>query len=368
MYLCVRARRAFLPSLLASVAALCLTAVPALGADDPIEEVRSLLAEAEERLEAGDHLGVNDRMQAIQALQKQVKLPLDVYDHVFLLNLRSQVVAAHSYASGKNPGVIGLNGDEPTPERLRDAARRMFDYPSGSLRQLGEADTGIKQKIVAEPKFEALHRSPRFRGIRWSSWREPRETIWGKVELDTGDPEFEALFAAIASVPSPPQGYENEAFHAWLQKYVNTHTTAADVWVFRIRCALLNPVNQGGWPTRLGLLRQKAAVAGALAELERRAKGKPSPFQAACMVNLAVANDELDKARALLERLESGPTTFLHDFALHYAQQLAMQRLLSVRKGDEDLERFANELTDRDCAFPPAAKERRGKKRAGKKR
>lgn len=116
------------------------------------------------------------------------------------------------------------------------------------------------------------------------------------------------------------------------------------MWVFLFRASFLNPVNQGGWPTRLGLLRRPEVVADVIAELDRRAGDTPpAGFAAACLVNLTIAAGDYDRARALLAALEGdAEERFLYDLAAHNARQLA----LTLRAGQGDSPELAAFLLD----------------------
>ncbi len=332
------------------------TFAPAARADeDAFDDVTAAIEEGRRLIEAKKFRPAFDRLLTVT--ERFRSAPVPIRDAYFRARFACQVNAAVAYAAGEDAGLYSAEQQD----RVRTASgavdypalgRMLFDRTLHSLRTVPEG--ALRQEILADETLAPLHRAPRFRMIRWSEWRQGREIVWGEVRLETGDAHFERTFAEIADVRPPEPQYESEPVHHYIQEAQRKARSPADAWTFRIRCALLNPVNQGGWPTRFSLLYDEHAAQAARAALEERFGEAPTPFQTTCLVNLALACGDIPATRRLLDSLASGPQ-FLHDFALNHAEQLGAR--IELANGDEkdpELKRFLDDVTDVYCGLAPA--------------
>lgn len=330
-------------------------ALPARADDDAYADVSAAITEARRKVEAKEYRAAFERLIAV--VERVRSAPIAIRNDYGRARLVCQVNGAVAYGAGEDADLYSpeqkARARKPSGETDYLAMGRvLFDRTLHSLREV--SDESMQQAILADELLAPLHRASRFRMIRWSEWRQGREIVWGDVRLETGDELFERTFAEMADVRAPDPNYEPEPVHRYLEAAQGKVRSPADAWTFRIRCALLNPVNQGGWPTRFALLYDEDAARAARAELEERFGADPSPFERVCLVNLALACGDFAATRRLLDSLASGPQ-FLHDFALNHAEQLgARMDLANGEHKDPELKRFLDDVTAVYCGLAPA--------------
>lgn len=306
---------------------------------------RAAIDEAEALIAEGDFLAANAKLAPLrgQPMSKAIK------DALFLTRCHLALRAAERYAAGED---IGLMTHEQVERQAmvefspRAAATQLLIGMLAGLRRL-PAD--VHELVLADEALRGLHDVPEFRMIRWSDWRQPRREVWPDAKVESGDAAYDSLFRQLADLPMPEAEYDAEPVDEYAHRESEFRTPGA-AWAFRFRCALLNPVRHGGWPTRLSLLQDPRAVRAALTEL--RAAGEPTGIAAAYQVNLAIAAGEREPALALLRALRTSDP-FLYDVTVHHAQQLAVRRLLADRE-NQDLRAFSAELDALACGLAPA--------------
>jgi hypothetical protein len=162
------------------------------------------------------------------------------------------------------------------------------------------------------------------------------------------------IFNRHAGEEVPQPGYFMEDAHDWIKGPLSQQRAPADAWAFAWRCALLSPINEGGWPTRHALLGRPDQVADALRVLSERAGASPAGFDAMCMINLAIVAGEHDRATTLVAALhrEGG---FFYDVGVRHARQMAL-RVMQARPNDAPVKALVNDLSEHHCglAQPPA--------------
>jgi hypothetical protein len=287
-----------------TVAALGVT--PALAQDAPVDTaaVEAGIAEIDRLREAGKFGEARRAFNALQPTAQKAPEALQVRFSVAVI--RTRLEASHRYAAGRDAGYFGA--DELVKSRMAGfypseigvtMARELF-----AMLARMRNDRPLRAALLAAPHLAPLHEAPDFRVARWVAWREPRVAIWPDQSLATDDPVCDELFAELgAEPPSPPEEEDPRVVRYMDTRGPQRPLRPADLWVFFLRCSYLSPIKQGGWPTRISLLRKPDAVASAIADIEARVETMPPAFHTACLVNLAVQTDDLERAASLLATL-----------------------------------------------------------------
>lgn len=290
----------------------------------PTGPVRDALDDVLALSRTGRHREARARLGLAWDLAEAAPVSSELVIDLRLGELEAIAAAAAAYGRGEEAG--WLTADELAARGLSDAAPRrrgaklllpaLAGVCAGPL-----PDPELRDRLRAEPGLAPLRATPLLR-MTLHAWGEPSARVWPGRPLETGDAEFDRLFAD-ASALSPQPGFLPPAVATWLAREKARATGWADVWSFRWRCALIAPVGEGGWPLRMSLLADPQALAEALRDLEARAGPEPAGFQALVQVNLHIASGQHERARALLARLarEGGP---LYDAAVAKALSFAL--------------------------------------------
>lgn len=267
-----------------------------------------------------------------------------------LAELAMLAQAGHAYARGEDAGWFTaeeLARDDLGKAPLRARGVKLVFEVVGALSQ-GIPLVEMRHAVLDDPDFAQLRDGPLLR-LDMYEWGQPASVVWPRLEVKTGDPTFDRLFRESAML-SPQPGIKVGAIGGWLDAEERRQTGPADAWLLRWRCALLLPYGEGGWPYRIGLLQDPAAVAAVLKTLEERVK-KPKGFDAMARVNLHIAAGDFAAATALIAALQKEGGIF-YDMAVAKALALT-SNTLRADPGRRGLAAFHELLVQHAVGLPP---------------
>lgn len=304
-----------------TAAALLLALAAAAAGQDAARRLEQVIGEIDRLREEGKLREAGERLASTVPLAKE-GVPPALMRRLVLAQNALIVAAASAYGQGEECGFLPEADRKRGGGTPRELARGMFLELIVRLDRL--QDPEAREAYLRDPAFAALRERPLARCVFASSWRRPHREVWPGVQVDTGDPMFDALFDFTAHLGLERPGEPSPA-REWLAGAMQARNPPGATWAMTWRCALISPQDKGGLPVASPMLQQPELVAAARSQLRGAFGPAPWGFEALCLLNLAIAAGDHDDALALLGRLQRQGGMF-YDMGVDKALAL-LQRL-----------------------------------------